>query len=41
MILALPRIQDYMLGAVLAIGFMVVGVLRRSPVTVCGSIEKK
>ena len=41
MILALPRIQDYMLGAVLAIGFIVVGVLRRSLVAVGDPIEKE
>jgi hypothetical protein len=41
MVLALPRIQDYVLGAVLAIGFIIVGALRKSLVRVPGSSENK
>jgi hypothetical protein len=40
-ILRLPRIQDYLLGAVVAIGFIVVGALRKTLLTECLPVEKK
>ena len=40
-ILCLPRIQDYLLGAVVAIGFIIVGAIRKSLVTACRLVEKK
>jgi len=39
-ILYLPLIQDYLLGAVVAIGFCIVGVLRKSLVSTGDPVEK-
>lgn len=41
MILARPRYQDYVLGVVLAIGFIIVGALRKSLVKEYNLVEKK
>jgi hypothetical protein len=40
-ILALPPVQDYVLGAAMAIGFIIVGALRKSLVATCHPAEKK
>jgi hypothetical protein len=40
-VLYLPQIQDYLLGAVVAIGFCVVGVLRKSLVSAGDPVEEQ